>query len=113
MSFFIQDAVAQTAAPAAQGSTGPAWLNFVLLGGLFLFMYFIVIRPQKKKQKEHEALTSGLSKGDEVVTTGGLLGKIVDVDESYVSLDVSNNVQLKFQKIAIHAVLPKGTIKKI
>lgn len=109
MGFFIQDAYAQADA-AAQPS---GWFQFVLLGGLFLFMYFVIIRPQRKRQKEHQELTSGLSKGDEVVTTSGMLGKIVEVDENYITLEVADNVKLKFQKLAVHAVLPKGTIKSI
>lgn len=109
MGFFIQDAYAQ----AEAGGQANGWFQFVLLGGLFLFMYFVIIRPQRKRQKEHQELTSGLSKGDEVVTTSGMLGKIVEVDDNYITLEVSDNVKLKFQKLAVHAVLPKGTIKSI
>lgn len=111
MSFFIQEAVAQTGAPAQSG--GNPMITLVMFGGLALFMYFVIIRPQKKRQKDHEVLTNSLSKGDEVVTTGGMLGKVVGVDETYVTIEAANNVQLKFQKIAVHAVLPKGTIKAI
>lgn len=110
MGFFIAEAVAQTEG-AAPPNTG--YINFVLLGGLFLFMYFIIIRPQRKRQKEHKSLVDGLSKGDEVVLTSGMLGKLISVDESYVTLSVSNNVELKFQKVSVHAVLPKGTIKSL
>lgn len=112
MSFFISDAVAQTAgAPAAQqGST----LSLILMMvGMFAFMYFLIIRPQRKRQKEHEALLSALNKGDEVVLTSGLLGKIVRLDEGYVVLNTGDNIELKFQRQAIVAVLPKGTIKAI
>jgi len=111
MSFFIADAVAQTAAaPAPQGA---GFMNFVLLGGLFIFMYFVIIRPQRKRHKEHQQLTQGLAKGDEVVMSSGLLGKVTQVDDSYVTIKADENVELKYQKTSVHAVLPKGTIKQI
>ena len=111
MAFFIPQAVAQTGSDSAQQNAG--LINFLLLGGLFLFMYFIIIRPQRKRQKEHQQLTANLVKGDEVVMTSGMLGKITDVDDHYITLKVGNNVELKFQKVAVHAVLPKGTIKSV
>ena len=111
MSFFIAEAAAQTgAAPASQGA---GIFNFVIIGGLFLFMYFMIIRPQRKRQKEHQQLCDSLSKGDEVVLNSGMLGKIVNVDEAYVTIKATENVELKFQKASIHAVLPKGTLKSI
>lgn len=110
MGFFIAEAVAQTEGAAAPNA---GYINFVLLGGLFLFMYFVIIRPQRKRQKEHQSLVDTLSKGDEVVLTSGMLGKITSVDENYITLSVSNNVELKFQKVSVHAVLPKGTIKSL
>jgi len=112
MSFFIAEAAAQaqTAAPASPNS---GIMNILLLGGLFVFMYFMIIRPQRKRSKEHSALVGGLSKGDEVVLSSGLLGKIVEVDENYVTVKANDNVELKFQKSSVHAVLPKGTIKSI
>lgn len=112
MAFFIPEAVAQTAAPGGAAQNA-GLINFLLLGGLFLFMYFVIIRPQRKRQKEHQQLTESLSKGDEVVLTSGMLGKITDVDEHYITIKAANNVELKFQKVAVHAVLPKGTIKSI
>ena len=84
-----------------------------MFGGLFAFMYFFIIRPQRKRQKEHQNLVSALSKGDEVVLTSGMLGKILKVDENYVVIETGNNIELKFQKVAVHAILPKGTIKSI
>lgn len=110
MSFFIPAAMAQAQAPAAQGNP---MITLVMFGGLFVFMYFVMIRPQRKRQKEHQELVSGLSKGDEVVMNSGMLGKIIKVDENYLVLETGNNVELKFQKVAVHAVLPKGTIKSI
>lgn len=113
MSFFIAEAVAQAQnvpAPAAQGF-GP--MQIVLFGGLFVFMYFVIIRPQRKRQKEHTSLVDSLSKGDEVVLSSGMLGKISEVDENYISVKANDSVELKFQKSSVHAVLPKGTIKSI
>lgn len=111
MDFFISSAVAQeTAAIAPQGDMMG---TLIMFGGLFAFMYFFMIRPQRKRQKEHNDLVTSLSKGDEVVLNSGMLGKITKVDENYVALETGNNVELKFQKTAVHAVLPKGTIKSI
>jgi preprotein translocase subunit YajC len=113
MSFLVNSAVAQTAAAPAQpaGFGDPVFL--IMMVGMFAFMYFFIIRPQRKRQKEHQNLVSALTKGDEVVLTSGLLGKIVKVDENYVVVETGNNIELKFQKVAVHAVLPKGTIKSI
>lgn len=110
MSLFISSAVAQTGAAPAQGSP---LVTLLLFGGMFLFMYLLIIRPQRKRQKEHQNLVSALAKGDEVLLTSGLLGKIVKVDENYIVLETGANIELKFQKVAVHAVLPKGTIKSI
>ena len=112
MSFFVSSAVAQTsAAQAARPGFDPFML--IIMAGMFAFMYFFVIRPQRKRQKEHQNLVSALSKGDEVVMTSGIIGKVLKVDESYVVIETGSNVELKFQKVAVHAVLPKGTIKSI
>ena len=110
MSFLVADAMAQTAAPAPQGNP---LVTLLMFGGLFVFMYFFIIRPQRKRQKEHNELVTGLSKGDEIVMNSGLLGKISAVDDEYLTLETGTNVSLKFQKSAVHAVLPKGTIKSI
>ncbi len=112
MSFFVSSAVAQTTSPQAQpGGFDPVML--IMMVGMFAFMYFFIIRPQRKRQKEHQNLVNALAKGDEVVLTSGMLGKIVKVDENYVVIETGNNIELKFQKVAVHAVLPKGTIKSI
>lgn len=111
MNFLIPHAYAQ-AAPQA-GQPGGIFPTLIMFGGLFLFMYLFIIRPQRKKQKEHADLISSLSKGDEVVMTSGLLAKVTKVDEDYVTVEAANNVELKYQKGSVHAVLPKGTIKKV
>lgn len=82
----------------------------IVLFGLF---YFIAIRPQRKRQKEHAEMVAALSKGDEVITSSGMLGKIKNLDENYVVLSVAQNVELKFQRVHINAVLPKGTLKSV
>jgi preprotein translocase subunit YajC len=107
MSFLISDAVA--AAPAAQ--QGDPMTSLIFFGGMILIFYFILIRPQSKRAKEHRELVSNLSKGDEVVTNGGILGKITEVGEQFATLEVADNVQLRVQKTAIGTVLPKGSLK--
>ena len=108
---FISSAYAQTA--AQQGPENGGLIQLLLMVGLFVMFYFIAIRPQRKRQKEHNELIANLAKGDEVITNSGILGKINKIDDNYVALQVADNVELKFQKVAIHAVLPKGTIKSI
>lgn len=111
MSFFIAEAAAQTGQAAAPENQG--FMSLIMIGGLFLFMYFLIIRPQRKRQKEHKQLVDSLEKGNEVVLTSGMLGKITAVDEDYIVIKVTDNVELKFQKIAVHAVIPKGTLNSI
>lgn len=106
----IPSAHAQDAAAPAGGDP---MVTLIMFGALFLFMWFIVIRPQRKRQKEHQALVNSLSKGDEVVMTSGMLAKVTHVEDDYVVVKASDNVELRFQKVAVHAVLPKGTIKSV
>ena len=110
MSLFIADAHAQAAGGAAQG--GEMFQIFFLVG-LFVLFYFIAIRPQRKRQKEHTEMVAALNKGDEVVTTSGILGKITSLDDNYIVLNVSDKVDMKFQRVHVQAVLPKGTLKSI
>ncbi len=105
MDFFISNAYAQDAAAAG------GLMSFLPLIVIFAVFYFMLIRPQMKRAKEHKALVSQLSKGDEVITNGGLLGKITDVSESFVTLEVADKVQVKLQRQAVANVMPKGTIK--
>ncbi len=107
MSFFISDAMA-AGAPAQQGDP---MTSLIFFGGMILIFYFILIRPQSKRAKEHRELVGGLSKGDEVVTNGGILGKITDVSEQYITVEVADNVEMKFQRAAVSTVLPKGSLK--
>lgn len=103
---------AQAAESAPQSSTGGMG-TLLLFGGMFLIFWLLIIRPQRKRQKEHQALVSALSKGDEVVMTSGMLGRINKVGDAYLVVEIADGVEMKFQKAAVHAVLPKGTIKAV
>ena len=111
MSFFISPAFADAAAPAA----GPAGSGFewIFLVGFLVIFYLMIWRPQAKRAKEQKNLLSSLQKGDEVVTTGGIAGKINKETDDFVVIEVSDTVELKIQKGAIAATLPKGTLKAI
>ncbi|MBA1241677.1 MULTISPECIES: preprotein translocase subunit YajC [Pseudomonas] len=111
MSFLIPAAYADAAAPAA-GPVGSGF-EWIFLVGFLVIFYFMIWRPQAKRAKEQKNLLGGLQKGDEVVTTGGIAGKITKVSDDFVVLEVSDTVELKFQKGAIAATLPKGTLKAI
>ncbi|MDX1734991.1 MAG: preprotein translocase subunit YajC [Halioglobus sp.] len=110
MSLFIASAHAQAAGPQPQGGE---MFQILFLVGLFVLFYFIAIRPQRKRQKEHAEMVAALNKGDEVVTSSGILGKVTALDDNYMVLNVANNVEMKFQRVHLHAVLPKGTLKSI
>lgn len=109
MSFFISDALAAAPAPAQQDPL----MSFLPLVLIFVVFYFLLIRPQTKRAKEHKAMVEGLSKGDEVVTNGGLLGRVTEVGENFAKLKVADNVEVKVQKNAISSLMPKGTIKEL
>lgn len=111
MSFFISEALAEAAPQMAEQP--PAFLQFLPLVLLAVVFYFLLWRPQNKRSKDHKNLLSSLEKGTEVLTNGGIVGKIVKVDENFVVLQVADNMELKFQKAAIAASLPKGTMKSI
>ncbi|MBJ39499.1 MAG: preprotein translocase subunit YajC [Gammaproteobacteria bacterium] len=110
MDFFIP---AASAAEAGGGGAGMGMIDLLFIGMIVLVFYFIIWRPQSKRAKEHRELVSSLTKGDEVVTNGGIIGKIHKVDEQFLVVEVANNVQLKLQKGAVASALPKGTIKSI
>ena len=112
MSFFIS--VANAADTAATGApAGAEYMQFVLLAGFVVIFYLLIWRPQAKRAKEHKNLIGSLQKGDEVVTTGGIAGKITKVADDFVVIAASDTVELKIQKMAIAAALPKGTLKTI
>ncbi|MEM8594230.1 MAG: preprotein translocase subunit YajC [Pseudomonadota bacterium] len=99
--------------PAAPAPADPGLFQFLLIIGMFAMFYFILIRPQKKRQKAHEEMVNQLNQGDEVATHAGILGTIKVIKDDFIVLKVSDSVELKFQRSAVHIVLPKGTIKDI
>ena len=114
ISLLVLACVATGSAWAEGGVPGGAALaEFLPLVLLVVVFYFFLIRPQNKKAKEHRELVSELSKGDEVVTAGGIIGKVSKVSDDYVAVETGNNIELSFQKVAITAVLPKGTVKEL
>jgi preprotein translocase subunit YajC len=104
----ISNAFAQT---AAAGSTEASLLSFLPLVAMFVVLYFIMIRPQMKRQKEHKAMIEALAKGDEVVTAGGLLGKVSKLGDSMLHVELAQGVEVQLQRSAVVQVLPKGTLK--
>jgi preprotein translocase subunit YajC len=110
LDFVIPTVVAQAAPAGATAAPNPMF-NFVLMGVVFLAMYFILFRPQMKRAKEHRELVSKLAKGDEVLTSGGIAGRITDIGDDFISVEIADRVAIKVQRGAITAVLPKGTLK--
>ena len=108
MSFFISDAMAEG---AAAGQSGGGIEQLVLFGGLFVLMYFMLIRPQAKRAKEHKTMVAALAKGDELVTNGGLLGRVRKVGESFLTVEIAEGLEVKIQKQSVATLVPKGTFK--
>jgi preprotein translocase subunit YajC len=108
MSLFIANAWADAAPAAAQQ---PGLMGFLPLVVIFVLFYFLLIRPQMKRTKEHRKMVETLAKNDEVVTSGGLLGKIVSVEESFITVEIAEGVRVKVQKSAVTSLVPKGTAK--
>jgi preprotein translocase subunit YajC len=109
MNGLISDAWAQ-AAPTA-GAPGFSTTYLLFMGALFVGFYLILLRPQQKRVKEHQNLVSKLAAGDEVVTSGGVLGKVTDVGDTFVTLEIADGVRIKVQKVQITSLMPKGTLK--
>ncbi len=105
----ISNAMAEGAAPAGAASSIASFLPLILI---FVVFYFLLIRPQQKRAKEHKIMLEGLNKGDEVVTAGGVLGKIKNVGENFVEIEIASNVLVKIQKPQVAQLMPKGTIKQ-
>ena len=105
---FIKEAWAQAAAPA--GADIMSMLPIILM---FVVLYFVMIRPQMKRAKEHKAMIEALQKGDEVVAAGGIVGRITKITDNYVTLEIADKVEVRIQRPAIQVALPKGTIKGI
>jgi preprotein translocase subunit YajC len=111
MNLLISDAWAEGPAAATGAVPGGSMMQFVFLGGIFLLFYFLIIRPQSKRAKEHKALVDGLAKGDEVVTNGGIIGRVSHVGDTFLGVEIADGVEVKIQRQAVASVLPKGTIK--
>ena len=108
---FISNAYAQAAAPA--GGAGGGLLGLLPIILMFVVLYFLMIRPQMKRQKEHKAMIDALGKGDEVVSAGGVVGRVTKVGDAYITLEVAEGTEIILQKAAVTLLLPKGTIKTL
>jgi preprotein translocase subunit YajC len=108
MSWFISDAWAE-AAPAATPQGG--LMGFLPLVVIFVLFYFLLLRPQMKRAKDHRKMVESLAKNDEVVTSGGLLGRVIEVEESFLTMEIAEGVRVKVQKNAVTSLVPKGTAK--
>ena len=104
MSFFISDAMAQTG-----GAAGGGLMGFLPLIILFVVFYLLLIRPEQKRRKDHRSMVADLAKGDEVVTMGGILGKITAVEDNFVTLEIAAGTTIRIQRLSIQAMMPKGT----
>ena len=107
MNFLINDALAQSAGAAQE----PGASTFIIMLIPIVVLWFLMIRPQMKRQKEHTKMVEALAKGDEAVTNGGVLGKIIEVGDSFITLEIAKGTEIKVQRHAIAAIMPKGTIK--
>jgi len=108
MNSLIPDAMAQTAG-AAPGGAGMT--SLIMMAVFVVIFYFLLIRPQQKKQKEHQAMLSKITAGDEVVTAGGILGKVIEVGDNFLTLEIAENVRIKVQRFQVTSLVPKGTLK--
>jgi preprotein translocase subunit YajC len=109
---FISSAFAQTApAAAAGGDMASSLMSMLPLVLMFVVLYFVMIRPQMKRQKEHRAMIDALAKGDEIATAGGLLGKVTKLGDSHLGVEIASGVEVQLQRSAVVQVLPKGTLK--
>ena len=111
MSLLISDAVAQATTAAGQSPVGGAFGSIIMLAGFILIFYFLLWRPQSKRAKDHKQLIAGLDNGDEIVTNGGVLGKVTRITDDFLSLKIAENVEVQIQRSAVAMALPKGTIK--
>lgn len=107
---FISSAFAQTA-PAAGGDMQSSLMSMLPLVLMFVVLYFVMIRPQMKKQKEHRTMVEALAKGDEIVTAGGMLGRVTKLGDNFIGVEIANGVEVQLQRSAVVQVLPKGSIK--
>ena len=108
MGFFINDAYAQA---AGGGGAAPGVGDFMFIIVLFAVFYFLLIRPQQKRAKEHRKMVEALAKGDEIVTNGGLLGRITKVGDNFISVELAEGLEVQVQRQAVASLMPKGTMK--
>lgn len=111
-SLLMSDAWATNGAAPAAAPTGDPLASLILPIGLIVLFYFFLIRPQSKRHKQHKEMVAALQKGEEVVTTGGLLGRITNVGDNFITLEISKDVSIHVQRNSVQAVMPKGTIKE-
>jgi len=113
MSFFISEAMAEAPAAAAAGAQSAGWEGLIFPIGLVVILYFFMIRPQVKRQKEHKALVESLKKGDEVQTAGGLMGKVTDVTDNFCKLEIAEGLEVKIRRSSVESVMPKGSLEEL
>lgn len=111
MSFFISTAMAASQTAATGQSDGT--FSLIMIVAIFVLFYFMLIRPQNKRAKEHRDLIGGLKKGDEIITSGGLLAKVVSIEDQYIKISLAEGLEISLQRSAVSTVLPKGTIKSL
>ena len=105
LGFFIQDAMAQSGSAGDSGGI----ITLLPMIALFVIFYFLLIRPQQKRQKEHKNMVAGLAKGDEIVTMGGVLGKIIAVEDNFLTVEIAKGTEIRVQRMSVQAMMPKGT----
>jgi preprotein translocase subunit YajC len=111
MSFLINEAHASISSGSA--AQGEGSFSLIMIVAIFVLFYFMLIRPQNKRAKEHRELTEKLKKGDEIITSGGMLAKVVSLEEQYIKVSIADNVEITLQRGAVSTVLPKGTLKSL
>ena len=110
MSFFISNAMAAATSPGAQPDGS---FSLIMVAAIFVLFYFMLIRPQNKRAKEHRQLVSKIQKGDEIVTSGGLLAKVSSIDDSFIKIIIAEGIEVCLQRNSVTSVLPKGTFKSL
>ncbi len=113
MSFFISEAMAEAPAAAAAGAQQAGWEGLIFPIGLVIILYFFMIRPQIKRQKDHKKLVDSLKKGDEVQTMGGMMGTIIDLGDNFCKVEIAEGVEIKVRRGSIEAVMPKGSLEEL
>ncbi|MFY7697402.1 MAG: preprotein translocase subunit YajC [Legionella sp.] len=115
MSLFISDAIAAASSSVAApgGQPESSFFSLMMIAAIFVLFYFMLIRPQNKRAKEHRELISKIKKGDEIITSSGILAKVNSLDEQYIKVTIAEGVEVIIQRQAISAVLPKGSLKSI